>query len=222
MHGVLGGLVAEFARHGLLILGIVVAAESFGSPLPGELGLFLAAYEIHRGRLDPLLALAVATAAAICADNLAYLLGRWAGRPLLIRVAAFLHLRGRYLERLDGYFERHARATVTLARWISPLRGLTALSAGASQLPWRRFAPYNALGVISWAATVLGIAVLFARHLEEFSDLLSRDGLLGLAALVATVVLLLAWRRLRRAHARVAAQRCRTALREEGQDIPPT
>jgi membrane protein DedA with SNARE-associated domain len=214
--------VAQFARHGLLVLGIVVAAESFGSPLPGELGLFLAAYEIHRGRLDPFLALAVATAAAICADNLAYLLGRWAGRPLLVRVTARLHLRGRFLERLDGYFERHARATVTVARWISPLRGLTALSAGASQLPWRRFAPYNALGVISWAATLLGVAILCARHLEEFSDLLSRDGLLGLAALVAAGVLLVTWRRRRRTHARMAAQRRRTVLREEGQDCPPT
>ena len=222
LHGALGYLVAEFARHGLLILGVVVAAESFGSPLPGELGLFLAALEIHRGLLDPFLALAVAVAAAICADNLAYLLGRRAGRPLLVRLTALPHLRGRYLERLDGYFGRHAAVTVVLARWIPPLRGLTALSAGASKLPWRRFSLYNALGVISWAGTLLAVALVGVRHLEEFSDLFSGDGLVGVALVLAMFVLLVGWLRFRRARSTRGEHRRRSASQGEEAAHPMT
>jgi membrane protein DedA with SNARE-associated domain len=211
LHGALGYLVTEFARYGVVIVGLVVAGESFGSPLPGELGLFLGAFEIERGNLSLGAALAVAVAGAICADNLAYLLGRRAGRPLIGRLMALLHLR--LLERLERHFARHAAITVSVARWISPLRGITALTAGATQLSWRRFVLYNAVGAISWSVTLLAIALLLAAHLEGLANLVGDEGLLAVAGLVAGFVLLLGWLHLRRVRHSRSGQEAQRAPR---------
>ncbi len=43
-------------------------------------------------------------------------------------------------------------------RWVSGVRIVAAVMAGAAAMPWRRFVVYNALGAITWAATLATIA----------------------------------------------------------------
>ena len=139
LHGALKYLAGEFARHGYAILFGLVAAESFWFPVPGELSLLAAGYQASRGKLDVFWVAGAGIAAAITGDNLAYLFGRLAGRPLITRIARLLHLHARRADTMNHYFDRHAGTTIATARWISPLRGLVALSAGAARVPWRRF-----------------------------------------------------------------------------------
>ena len=135
--------------------------------------------------------------AAIAGDNLAYLFGRYAGRTLIERLLRLLHVRTAYLERVDAYFGRHAGLTVFVARQLSPVRGLAALSAGSSRVSWRRFAIFNGIGCVVWATVVTLIASLFVSRLDELADDLSLAGLIVVGLLLVTLALL-AWRRLRR------------------------
>jgi hypothetical protein len=98
---------------------------------------------------------------------------------------------------VDAYFGLHAGLTVLVARQLSPVRGLAALSAGASRVPWRRFAPFNALGSVLWATAVTLLAAVFVSRLDELADDLSLAGLIvvGLILLASAVLL---WRHLRR------------------------
>lgn len=220
LHGALGEVADEVARHGYIILFILIAAESFALPLPGEVSLLVGAYEAHRGLLALGWVIAVGAVAAISGDNLAYLFGRRSGRALVERLLRLLHVRSVHLERMDAYFGLHAGITLVVARQLSPIRGLAALSAGTAHVRWRRFAAFNALGCIVWATAVTLIASLFVRHLDELANDLGLAGLiaLGVIALVAAVVL---WRRFRRrvvGAARVmGAQDC-----SDGQHAPTT
>jgi membrane protein DedA with SNARE-associated domain len=49
---------------------------------------------------------------------------------------------------------------VFLGRWVSGVRIVATVLAGASVMPWRTFVLYNALGVFAWSATVAGVAAL--------------------------------------------------------------
>jgi membrane-associated protein len=113
------------------------------------------------------------------------------------RVLRLLHVPRSYLDRMDSYYLRHAGWTVVVARQISPARGLAALSAGGSRVPWRRFAVFNAGACVAWATAVTLLATLFVAHLDALADDLSVAGLsaLGLALVVGLVSL---WRRVRR------------------------
>ena len=81
VHGALRDVADEVARHGYVVLFVLIAAESFGFPLPGEISLLVGAYEVQRGAFALPAVVLVGAVAAVAGDNAAYLLGRKAGRP---------------------------------------------------------------------------------------------------------------------------------------------
>ncbi len=215
LHGALRDVADEVGRHGYLILFALIAAESFGLPLPGEVSLLVGAYEVQRGAFSLPLVIVVGIAAAVSGDNLAFLIGRLAGRLVVERLMRLVHVPPAYLERMDSYYLRHSGWTVVIARQISPARGLAAFSAGGSRVPWRRFAVFNAAACVFWATAVTLLATLFVAHLDDLADDLSLVGLgaLGLALVVGVVYL---WRRVRRGVGRGADDGPRRG------DEPPT
>lgn len=203
LHGALRDVADEVGRHGYVILFALIAAESFAFPLPGEVSLLVGAYEAQRGVFVLAWVIVVGAVAAITGDNLAYLVGRTAGRPVVERLLRFAHVPPAYLERMNTSYRRRAGWTVFVARQISPVRGLAAFSAGGSRIDWRRFFAFNAAACTVWATAVTLLAALFVRRLDELADDLSLAGFAALlVALVVGAVIL--WRRVRR---RVEQQR---------------
>jgi membrane protein DedA with SNARE-associated domain len=196
LHGALREVADQVGRHGLVILFVLIAAESFGSPVPGEVSLLVGAYEAQRGHFALAAVIVVGIAAAITGDNLAYLVGRRAGRPLIERLLRRFHLPRSYLERMDAYYHGHAALTVVIARQVSPLRGLAALSAGGTRVRWRRFFLANAAACTLWATAVTLLATLLVRHLDAVEDDFDLAGVV--VAAVVVVVGALLWRHHRR------------------------
>ena len=64
------------------------------------------------------------------------------------------------VRRADRFFERYGAATVFFGRWVPGVRLVAAVIAGATRMPWPRFAAANALGAVAWATTVATVAAL--------------------------------------------------------------
>ena len=197
LHGALRDVADQVGRHGYIVLFALIAAESFGFPLPGEVSLLVGAYEAQRGVFVLGWVIVIGAVAAITGDNLAYLVGRTAGRPVVERLLRLVHVPPTYLERMDASYRRRVGRTVFVARQISPVRGLAAFSAGGSRVDWRRFFVFNAAACLVWATAVTLLASLFVRRLDELADDL---GLAGLGALFVVLVVgaVILWRRVRR------------------------
>lgn len=156
--GVLGAVLPavfgiELPKNlGYAAVGVLVGIESMGVPAPGESALILAGIAAASGRLDILLVILVAAAAAIVGDNIGYAIGRAGGRRLLERKGFLYERRIRLLKIGDRFFDRHGPKAVFLGRWVALLRITAAWMAGANRMEFRKFFVYNALGGISWAA----------------------------------------------------------------------
>lgn len=176
-------------------LFLMVMAESGGIPLPGETALISAAIVASQGKLAIEVVIALAALAAIAGDNAGYLISRKVGPALLERPGLFERRRRRVLEIGRPFFERHGATAVFAGRWIVGLRTWASWLAGASGMPWRSFAVWNAAGGISWATTVGLLAYLLG---QTATSAITAFGLFGLLAVVfaATGALLL-----RRLHA---------------------
>ena len=116
LHGPLREVADEVGRHGYLTLFALIAAESFGLPLPGEVSLLVGAYEVQRGVFGLPWVIVIGVAAAVSGDNLAFLFGRLAGRPVVVRLMHLFRVPPAYLERMDSYYLRHAGWTIVIAR----------------------------------------------------------------------------------------------------------
>ena len=177
---------AAFAGHGYLIMAVLIAGESAGLPLPGETSLLAGAVAAERGHLDIYLVILIAAGAAIVGDNIGYLFGRRVGRGLLERHAHLLRISERKIAVLEYSFAQHGAKMVFFGRWVTILRSTAGPLAGASHMPWPRFLLFNALGGLSWAATMGTLGYVFS---ASVSTIKSTFGIVGAVALVLVVVL---------------------------------
>jgi membrane protein DedA with SNARE-associated domain len=169
------------------LLFAFVAAESAGALVPGETSLIVAAALAGQGALSLPLVIAVAAGAAIVGDNVGYVIGRRGLRRLVDRPGRWAAARRRLVERGEEFFARHGSATVFFGRWLPGLRVVTSWLAGADRMPWRRFLTWNALGGITWAATIGALAYVVGRSASGSLGAIGFVGL-GVAALAYLIV----------------------------------
>lgn len=185
------------AQLGYPVLAALIFGESAGLPLPGETALITAGGLAAGGHLALPAVIGVAAVAAITGDTLGYWLGRRGGRAFLTRDGFLAEHRRAAVKRADRFFERYGTATVFFGRWVPGVRVVAAVLAGATRMPWPRFAVANALGALAWASTVATAAAL----LGPTGAMLLAAGGLGLGAAGAGA----GWWRHVRARRRLAA-----------------
>jgi membrane protein DedA with SNARE-associated domain len=190
-------LIDLFARYGYAVVFGGVFLENTGLPVPGETALLAGAALAHFGRLSLAWVIVTAIAAAILGDNLGFFIGRRGGRRLVERYGGRVGLTSDRLAGFDQFFERHGAKTVFAARFITGLRVVGAVLAGASGLRWPTFLFYNATGAVVWCSAVAAAGYALANSWDTLERWIGRSGLVALGL---AVVLLLVYR------ARVRAQ----------------
>jgi membrane-associated protein len=142
---------------GPLLVWIVVFIETgffVGFFLPGDsllvtAGVFAAAGSVHLGWL-----LFPTMLCAIAGDQIGYWIGRAAGGSLYKRKESFLFRRS-HLERAHEFYEKHGSKTVILARFIPIIRTFCPLVAGAAEMSYSRYLPYDIFGGILWVSSMI-------------------------------------------------------------------
>jgi len=177
-------LVDLFARYGYAVVFAGVFLENTGLPVPGETALLAGAALAHFGRLSLWRVVVIAIAAAILGDNLGFFIGRRGGRWLLERYGGRLGMTSARLADFDRFFDRHGAKTVFVARFITGLRVVGAVLAGASGLRWPTFLFYNATGAVVWCSAVAAAGYALANSWDTLERWIGRTGVAALALVV--------------------------------------
>jgi len=210
-----------------VLVGLVIALESMGIPLPGEVILVSAALMAARQELDisPLWVAVAASAGAIAGDSIGYLAGRrWGDRMFGVLGRRFP--RQAAPDRLayaEHVFTRYGVWAVFFGRFVALLRIFAGPVAGALRMPYPRFLAANALGGIVWAGGTTTAIYTLGSRAEEWLKGSSWIGL-TIAVTAGIAVSTVFRRRLERAVARQAAEReSRFDEREavDSQEVPP-
>lgn len=138
---------------------LCVAAEALVPILPGETAVVTAATFASQGDLSIIWVFVAAWAGALIGDVFLYVLGR-TGSERITRWAE----KAIGVERLDSgryFFTKYGQPFLVVGRFIPGLRVVNALTAGALDLPTRRYLAAEIPGAGLWAlyASWLGYAV---------------------------------------------------------------
>jgi membrane-associated protein len=188
-------LVTLPANLGYVGLALLVGGESLGLILPGETAILAAGVLAREGRLQIALVMPVAALAAIVGDNLGYVLGARGARMLLLARGPLRDRRTRLVQMGERFFARYGGRAVFLGRWLVFARVTVPWLAGASRMSQRQFTLWNALGGITWTASVS----LAGYALGVVASAIFASTTVALLILVVTLALTGAWRRGRRA-----------------------
>lgn len=134
----------------------IVAAVAFDSLLPiapGEAVMITAGILASSGDLALLLVIGAGTAGSLLGDNLSYGLGASLGRRAERRFFSSPKSRER-VEWARGQLRCRGAVIIVVARFIPGGRTATTFSAGALEMPWRRFLTIDAVAAALWATYI--------------------------------------------------------------------
>jgi membrane protein DedA with SNARE-associated domain len=157
-------LLEQSSTWALWVTAAIIFAECallLGFFLPGDTLLFSAGVLVSTGTIDQpiLLVCAVLAASAVLGNVVGYEIGHWAGPALLERPGRLVT--EERLQRTRDFFDRHGPIAIVLGRFVSVVRTLITVTAGAARMPRRSYLFYSAIGGVLWAAgvTALGYAL---------------------------------------------------------------
>ncbi|MEV6929808.1 DedA family protein [Dactylosporangium sp. NPDC051485] len=148
----------HFERYGYPALALLVLLEGLGIPTPAVSVVVAAAALAAHGHMSLTAVVAVTLVAAAAGDNLGYLVGRRAGRPLLRRL-------GKRGEKAERFVATRGRNIIVVARFIDGLRQTNGLLAGATGLPWGQYAIRDGIGAVLWTALWVTVGAVAGNNL---------------------------------------------------------
>lgn len=178
---------------GPLGLAALMLLENFFPPIPSEVVLPLAGFFVYRGDLGFAWALVAATLGSFVGALLLYALGRWGGRPLVLRHGRLLRVKEAELDRADDWFDRYGGWVVFFGRMVPGVRSIVSIPAGLSEMPLGRFSVLTALGSAVWNSLLIGAGWLLGENWHRVSGLVGSVSTVVLVALAVAAVVLTAW-----------------------------
>lgn len=129
-----------------------VGLQALGAPLPGTTALIAAALYAATAHGLPIAGVIAAGAlGALTGTSAGFALGRWGGESLLLRIGARLHQSPERVQRLRTELAAHGAGWLLIGRFVSGVRNVCGLVAGASGMPLRTFLPLSAAAATAWA-----------------------------------------------------------------------
>ncbi|MGW4729539.1 DedA family protein [Streptomyces shenzhenensis] len=196
--GVFADLAPLLNHWGYAAVGGLLFLEDFGVPVPGETVLIAAAVYAGAGQLNVVAVAVIAFLAAVCGDNIGYVIGRYGGHRLVTRYGRYVLLTPARIVKAEAFFARNGGKVVTVARFIEGLRQANGIVAGLSEMPWRRFLAFNALGAALWVGLWVTLGALAGNHIGTLYPAAQRYELYLLAAAGIALALVLVRHLLRR------------------------
>ncbi|RAV18729.1 DedA family protein [Paenibacillus contaminans] len=139
-------------KYGYIGIFLALALGVIGLPIPDEVLLTFIGNRIAQGKFDLLLALGSAFAGAISGISISYFIGLKLGYPALIKYGRKFHITADRIEKTQRKFDRYGNALLVFSYFIPGLRHLIAITAGISNMNYRKFALFSYLGALAWCA----------------------------------------------------------------------
>ena len=183
----------------IAVVFLLPALESsifLGFIIPGETAVVIGGVLAYQGKVAFAGVLLAAILGAIVGDSVGFEVGRKWGDTLLARIPAKL-VKPVHVAEGKEMINRLGGRAVFAGRWVSVLRALVPGLCGTSQMRYRTFLLWNAIGGITWATayTLLGYLAGSAwERVEHYSSVASYV-LLGIFIVIIVAVALLHRRR---------------------------
>jgi membrane protein DedA with SNARE-associated domain len=170
-----------------------MAVESCGVPVPSEIimplaGWFLVQDKGH-GFAFVLLAGVLGALGNTIGSVVAYYIGEFGGRPLLLRYGRFLLVTQHDIDRAERFFERRGPLAVLVSRVLPVVRTFISFPAGVARMGMGAFVVLTFAGSFVWSLGLAWAGYLLGSHWEDIRKVMRPFDY----PIAAVIVLAIAW-----------------------------
>jgi membrane protein DedA with SNARE-associated domain len=153
-------------HHDLLALFGLLTVEESGVPVPvpGDVVMMYAGYQVHLGQVIWYQALLCGILATLIGSCILYNIGRRGGRPLLKKYGRFLHLSLDRQDQIEGWLGRYGGLAVFTGRLIPGMRCASSFVAGTFGIPFPTFIVATAASATVWWSLFLYLGSQLGRR----------------------------------------------------------
>lgn len=188
------------SHYGYFGIFAVLLLEVVGIPFPAETTLTLSGIEWTNGVFSLVPLLLVAALGNIIGSSIAFVIGRYLGRPVIVRYGKYVGITDERLNKANDTFAKYRTSVVIFSKFIAGIRVLVPYLAGMNRMSFPLFTLYNAISALAWSATfiVLGkyIGIVWTRYHHVLQPYLWPAA----GVVVGGVIVLFVWKRLRKKH----------------------
>lgn len=157
MHLHVEPLIRQYGYGGIFV---ILLLEMIGIPFPAETTLTLAGIEWTNGVFALLPLLIAATAGNVIGSSIAYGIGRFLGRPVILRYGRFVGITEQRLDNAEEKFIRYRILLLLFSKFIAGVRVLVPYLAGINGVSFFIFSFYNLISAVVWAT----VFIVFGRY----------------------------------------------------------
>ncbi|MCY0875596.1 MAG: DedA family protein [Firmicutes bacterium] len=161
-------ILAIITTYRYIGLFILLALEYFILIVPGETELTTAGAltRIPHYHLAPVPVILATGLGTFAGAMIAYGLGRWLGRPFIVKYGKYVFLTEARLQRSESLFQKYTILTIVVSRYIAFVRDIVPYVAGINRVKLRIFVPVLLLSSLLWTTSfvLLGGVVVEAVH----------------------------------------------------------
>jgi membrane protein DedA with SNARE-associated domain len=179
--------VSSFITHwittgGIVLVFVLMAAESCGIPFPSEVIMPFAGFFAAQGHISLTGSIIAGTLGNVAGSLVAYGLAARFGRPLLLGPGRRIGIRAAHLDLADRWFERHGLTAVLVGRVLPVVRTYISFPAGLARIDPLRFTLLTAIGALPWCIALAAAGYAIGANYSRVS------GPIEVAAIVIAVI----------------------------------
>ena len=184
-------LILDWISHyGYLGITFLMALESACMPVPSEIVMPFAGYLVYRGDTDmTLIGIGLAGAIGCTIGSIAaYMVGKHAGRMLIIKYGRYFLVSERHLLTAERWFDKYGEAATFISRLLPVIRTFISLPAGIAKMDFKKFVFYSFVGSLPWTFMLGYVGYALGPSWENIMDVFHKLDIVVIAGLVAIVV----------------------------------
>ncbi len=158
-------------RLGYLGIFIGMALSSTPLPVPSEIVMPFAGYNVWRGGLTLIGVTLAGTFGSLAGSFVDYAIGVYGGRPFLERYGKYMLVHESKLDDAERWFGRYGGRAVLICRLL-PFTGIyISFLAGIVRMDVKKFSLYTAFGSLLWCLALAYIGLLLGPDWSDLAEL---------------------------------------------------
>jgi membrane protein DedA with SNARE-associated domain len=174
--------------YGSLVLGIV------GVPVPDEILMLFCGFLVSKGELKYFPTLITAFCGSISGMSVSYFVAYKLEHYLKRKKKAFVEK----IAGLSSWFQKYGKFAIIIGYFIPGIRYITAYFAGMSEIRYRHFITYAAIGAAVWTTTFITLGLYLGKQWKKYSHIIYHDSKYIILIIAVAVILFVIYKIIKR------------------------
>lgn len=181
-------IIYIISSSGYLGVMILMALESACLPIPSEIIMPFAGFLVWQGRFVLWSVIFWGALGNLIGSIVAYAVGYWGGRELIVKYGKYLLISADDLARADRWFQRYGQFAVFFSRLMPVVRTFISLPAGVARMNFKKFCFYTFFGSAIWSSFLAYAGLALGENWDELKVYFHKFDLVIGLLLVAGVI----------------------------------